>query len=159
MLCQDKKSIEGATRARLHSSEPCPDRVLAGRVRYLPDVDVLLLEVVDWRRVDILEDMEHYGDFNTDHKLIEVVRGRPGSYPNRLKLRYSRTMPSSGDWGDRLANPLSPTARVGDRVLFFTNEWFESCRVVYATPSALSAVRTTVPAPKRPEDEASLGIM
>jgi len=49
--------------------------------------------------------------------------------------------------------------QVGGRVLLFTNGWFDSCQFVPATPSALSAVRTTVPAPKRPEDEAPLGIM
>jgi hypothetical protein len=58
-----------------------------------------------------------------------------------------------------LGNPVSPFHHTGDRVLFFTNLIFESCQVVPATPSALSVVRTTVPVPKRDEDEIPEGLM
>src|SRR6185437_9619380 len=39
-------AIKTAAMFRLTDSrDPCPDRVLASRVRYLPDIEVLLLEV------------------------------------------------------------------------------------------------------------------
>jgi hypothetical protein len=156
LLRQDEQRILAATEARLISREPCPDRILAGRVRYLPDVDVLLLEVVDFQQDEVNTEGELSYEFNTDYKLIEVIRG-PEHYPSRLRLRYRPTAlsPSEGEEMGTLAlgNPVSPLHHTGDRVLFFTNLIFESCQVVPATPSALTAVRTTVGAPKLPEDE------
>lgn len=46
-LRKDKQGIEAATIKRLHSQNPCPDEMLAARVRYLPDVSVALRDVVD----------------------------------------------------------------------------------------------------------------
>lgn len=158
LLWQDQQNIEAATLARLKSREPCPDRVLGGRVRYLPDVNVLLLEVLDSQREDINEEGERSVAFNTDYKLIEVIRGHSG-YPNALKLRYRQTIPSPVDGRRPIANPLSPLHQAGDRVLFFTNHTFESCQVVPATHSALSVVRTSNPGPKLPEDQIPEGLM
>ena len=56
LLWQDKDAIEAATVSRLKSRTPCPDRVLAGRVRYLPDLNVELLEVANWRRENVNEE-------------------------------------------------------------------------------------------------------
>ena len=161
LLRQDEQRILAATEARLISREPCPDRILAGRVRYLPDVDVLLLEVVDFQQENVNTEGELSHEFNTDYKLIEVVRG-PKNYPSRLKLRYRQTgfsPPEGAETGSvGFGNPVSPFHHIGHRVLFFTNLIFESCQVVPATPSALAAVRTTVGAPKLPEDEIPMGI-
>jgi len=161
LLWQDETKIMAATYARLISREPCPDRILAGRVRYLPDVDILLLEVADSQQEDVNTEGEASQEFNTDYKLIEVIRGRT-DYPTKLRLRHRQTAlsPSEGTgmgpFG--LANPLSPIHKVGGRVLFFTNLTFESCQLVPATPSALSVVRTTAPAPKFDEDQIPVGL-
>jgi hypothetical protein len=40
-------------------------------------------------------------------------------------------------------------------VLFFTNDFFDSCQVLPATVSAIAAVRTTVPAATYSEDEST----
>jgi hypothetical protein len=161
LLWQDEERIKAATRERLISSERCPDRILAGRVRYLPDVDILLLEVVDSQQEDVNEEGQQSQEFNTNYKLIEVIRGRT-NYPNKLRLRYRQStlspLEGTGMGSFALLNPLSPYHKAGDRVLFFTNLTFESCQLVPATPSALSVVRTTVPAPKRDEDQIPMGL-
>jgi hypothetical protein len=161
LLWQDEEKAKAATHTRLISREPCPDRILAGRVRYFPDVDILLLEVVDSQQEDVNTEGMLSHEFNTDYKLIKVIRGRT-NYPNRLKLRYRQTAlsPSEGAGMDpfALGNPLSPFHQPGERVLFFTNLTFESCQLVPATPSALSVVRTTLPAPRRDEDEIPEGL-
>jgi hypothetical protein len=155
-LWQDEEKIKAATRARLISRERCPDRILAGRVRYLPAVDILLLEVVDSQLENVNEAGQQSQEFNTDYKLIEVVRGRT-NYPNKLSLRYRQDTLSPlegiGAVSFVLTNPFSPYNKLGDRVLFFTNLIFESCQIVPATPTALSVVRTTVAAPKLDEDQ------
>jgi hypothetical protein len=162
LLRQDEERIMAATHARLISREPCPDRILAGRVRYLPDVDILLLQVVDSQQENVNTEGELSHDFYTDYKLIEVIRG-PKNYPNRLRLRYRPTALSPSEGAEMgtiaLGNPVSPLHHSGDRVLFFTNLIFESCQVVPATPSALAAVRTTTGAPKLDEDQIPEGIM
>ncbi len=110
LVWHDKQAIEARATARLHGSgNPCPDSVLAGRIRYLPDLHVELHEVADYN--------------------------------------HSQAKPA----------PVSPSLKVGDRVLAFTGATFESCQVVQATPPAESAVRSTVPALKRREDEVSIG--
>ncbi len=161
LLWQDEEKIKAATRERLISSEPCPDRILAGRVRYLPDMDILLLEVVDFQQEDINEEGEQSQDFNTVYKVIEVIRGRT-NYPNKLRLRYRELtlspLEGNGMGGMALLNPLNPHHKAGDQVLFFTNHTFETCQVVPATPSALSVVRTTVPAPKFSGDQILEGL-
>lgn len=161
LLRQDEERILAATHARLTSREPCPDRILAGRVRYLPDVDILLLEVVNFQQEDVNTERELSHEFNTDCKLIEVIRGRK-NYPSRLRLRYRQTGLSPPEGAEMatlaLGNPVSPFHHTGDRVLFFTNLIFESCQVVPATPAALTAVRTTVGAPKLDEDEIPMGL-
>jgi len=151
-LWQDKINIEAAVVSRLKGREPCPDRVLAGRVRYLPDVDVLLLRVTHFRRMPINMDDQDSEEFITDYDLVEVIRGR--STRNSWKgVRYNPLIPSPADPLQRIANPMSPLHQVGDLVVMFSNHHFYSCQVVPATPSALSALRAAIPAPRYPEDE------
>jgi hypothetical protein len=49
LLWKDSQEILAATAARLTPKDPCPARILAGRVRSLPDLNVALLEVVGSR--------------------------------------------------------------------------------------------------------------
>jgi len=37
-------------------SEKCPNSIIEGRMRYLPDISVLLLEVTGSRRIDVNEE-------------------------------------------------------------------------------------------------------
>jgi hypothetical protein len=118
-LWQDLKDAEEAAAARLRSSNPCPDRILAGRVRYLLDMNVSLLEVAN----------EANGPA---YKISEVIhhyeKGRPVEIPQAVL----------------------PGAHPGDRFLYFDAAKFDSCQIVPDTPSAEAAVRSAVPAPRRP---------
>lgn len=155
LLSQDENAIEAATLARLKSNDPCPDPILSGRVRYIPDIDVVLLESTGFKGESVNED--GLGDpIGAHYRLIDVVRGRPSKFWE--SVRASATVPYPGDYGRRLPNTGLQWAKPGQRVLAFSNPNFDSCRLVLATPAALSAVRSAVPAPRRAEDEAILGI-
>jgi hypothetical protein len=52
LLWADRQAIGTRTAARLASQNPCPDQVLAGRVRTLPDLNVALLDFVNSRSVE-----------------------------------------------------------------------------------------------------------
>jgi hypothetical protein len=157
-LWQDRAAIEAATVSRLGSRNPCPDDMLAGRVRSLPDLNIELLEVMK-SRGDGINNYE--GDpvlcriTATDYRLIEVIRGSAGE--PRIGIGYRNRIPAPLSVGESIWNPVRPPSQRGDRVLYFSGAKFQSCRVVSATPSALSAVRTAVAAPKRREDDLSSG--
>jgi hypothetical protein len=152
-LWQDEKNIQTATLDRLHSRNPCPDRVLEGRVRYLLDVDVLLLEVEGSHQTTVDEEGEHYPETDVSYKLVRVVRGQAEGYPSRFTMRLRRLIPAVAEPTSTMSNPVPYSTRRGDRVLYFTNDDFDSCRIVPATPSALATVETTAHAPKLREDE------
>lgn len=162
LLWQDEEKIKAETRARLSSREPCPDFILSDRVRYLPDLDVLLLEVVDSRTAEGGSAGPGSKNSNTEYKLIEVIRGRKrdadqigGRYWNDALTQSQESM-GKGQLPTGSPNPLHLLP--GERVLFFTNHLFESCQVVPATPSALATVRTTPGAPRLPEDQILEGL-
>jgi hypothetical protein len=156
LLWQDKNSIEVATQTRLNGIDRCPDRILAGRVKYLPDMDVVLLESTGFKTQIVNE--QGLRDKNlANYKLIEVLQGRSSKKPlefNNASLTthfssdYLRTLPDMGP---------EPT-KTGERVLVFSNLYFDSCRVVQAKPSTLLAVRNAIPAPRRSEDELLTGL-
>jgi len=130
-LWADRRAIRIRTAARLASENPCPDQILAGRVRTLPDLNVALLDVVSSRSA------------GTDYRLREVIRGGPEG-----------PLIEMGE----IENPMPPPhPNLGDRFLYFSGAHFDSCRIVPATPSAEAAVRKTAPAPRRKEDEVSFG--
>jgi hypothetical protein len=165
MLWQDMETARSSAYARLTGHLPCPDSILADRVRHLPDLDVLLLEAIDPQQGDVnVKGEVSHGDY-INYKLIDVVRG-PNTYPSKMRLRWRQNAMSLSEEPSRelgtvpfgLRNPLPPYPRPGDRLLFFTNLTFESCQLVPATPSALSAVRNTPGAPRLPEDEIPMGL-
>lgn len=151
LLWQDKITTETRTLARLKSNQPCPDRILAARVRYLPDVSVLLLESKGFKTENVNEEGMSIPEIWTNYKLIEVLRGR--SWQPSQPIRSSPTVPYPGDYDRRLPNMGLQWAYKGQRVMLFSNLNFDSCRVVAATPSAESAVRATGLAPRRAEDQ------
>jgi len=154
---QDKQAIDAAVVARLKSTEPCPDRILAGRVRYLPDLDLLLLEMTNSRTERINEEGQDLDEFYSDYRVVENLRG--SSQRTWNSVRYRDWIPSPTDPTQRIFNRAKYTPPgPGNRELMFTNFVFDSCALIPATPSALSIVRGAAPAPRRAEDETVYGL-
>jgi hypothetical protein len=144
LLWRDKQAIEARAAARLQrQANPCPDWVLAGRVRTLPDLKVELLEVTSSRR-------EAGKELTTSFRLKEVIPGREEGH--WTDVPYERFIPSPANPSERIANPVPPFLKAGDRALAFIGAKFDSCWMVPDTPSAESAVRTALPAPRRSDD-------
>jgi hypothetical protein len=152
LLWQDRKRIEEVAEARLTSGDPCPDRILTGRVRTLPDLNVALLEVVKSKMVRFRNEGIPNDLVVVDFELKEAIRGKPeGPWTN---FRFRQYIPSPVPLAGEIPNPfggLNP--KPGDRFLYFSGANFASCRIVPATSSAESAVRMAVPGPKRTEDD------
>jgi hypothetical protein len=147
LLWQDKNWTEVATQTRLNGNDRCPDRILAGRVKYLPDMDVVLLESTGFKAGS--GNKQDRVDKNlANYKLIEVLRGRSSK---DLEFRKSHSI--SGDYLRSLPDTGLELAKPGERMLVFSNLYFDSCRVVQAKPSTLLAVRNAARAPRRAEDE------
>ncbi len=154
LLWSDQLAIADATAVRLRSENPCPDRIVDGRVRTLPDLNVSLLEVVDSRSQAINDEGDRTQEIVTDYRLREVIRGHPDA-SEMTAIRYRRRIASpTGE----ITNPLGPSyPKRGERFLFFSGAHFDSRRIIPATPSAESAVRAAVPAIKRREDQVGWG--
>jgi hypothetical protein len=155
-LWQDAQAIQAATLERLRAGK-CPDSIIDGRMRYLPDMSVLLLEVTSSRRIMVNEGGHETEDWFTDYELKGVIRGR--SFGTWKNVRFRRTIPSPMNPMQPMANQNWPQTKIGSEVLFFGNLHFDSCRFIPATPSALAIARnSTIPA-KRPEDEIQHGLL
>jgi hypothetical protein len=152
LLWKDRKEIEGRTIVRLQSADPCPDRVLSGRVRYLLDLNVALLEVAASRSEDINYEGSRSKDIVTDYRMKEAIRGKPEGPWTGVRHRW--TIPSPVTTGGEISNPMQPVyPKRGDQFLYFSGADFDSCRIVPATPSAQAAVRTAMTPPRRIEDD------
>jgi len=154
-IWRDAQTIQQATYQQL-ISEKCPNSIIEGRMRYLPDISVLLLEVTGSRRIDVNEEGGRAEDWFTDYKLKEVIQGQTfGSWKN---VRFQRTIPSPKDPTRQITNQIWPSTKIGSQVLFFGGLGFYSCRFIPATPSALEIVRNTPVPMKRPEDQIPRGL-
>jgi hypothetical protein len=154
-ISQDVETIQKATYRQL-ISEKCPDSIIEGRMQYLPDVSVLLLEVTGSRRLEVNEEGGKVEDWFTDYKLKEAIRGKSfGSWKN---VRFRRTIPSPMDPTRQIANQIWPETKIGQEVLYFGGLGFYSCRFIPATRSALNIVRNSPIPAKRPEDEIPRGL-
>lgn len=154
-ISQDVERIQKATYWQL-ISDKCPDSIIDGRMRYLPDVSVLLLEVTGSRRIEVNEGGGRVEDWLTDYKLKEAIRGKSfGSWKN---VRFQRTIPSPMDPTRQMANQIWPETKIGQEVLYFGGLGFYSCRFIPATPSALDIVRNAPIPVKRPEDQIPRGL-
>jgi hypothetical protein len=149
-------AIEQAAATRLDSQDPCPDRILAGRVRSLLDLNVALVEIVNSRFESFNDEGAPREDLVADFRFVEAIRGEPrGPWTN---IRFRSAIPSSTGARAVTANPLGPlNPKPGERFLFFSGANFDSCQVVPATPSAEAAVRNTTPAPRYIENAAPIG--
>jgi len=154
-ISQDVERIQKATYRQL-ISDKCPDSIIDGRMRYLPDVSVLLLEVTGSRRIEVNEEGGRAEDWLTDYKLKEAIRGKSfGSWKN---VRFQRTIPSPMDPTRQIANQIWPETKIGQEVLYFGGLGFYSCRFIPATPPALDIVRNAPIPVKRPEDQIPRGL-
>jgi hypothetical protein len=152
LLWADRQVIVAATAARLNSGDPCPARILAGRVRYLPDLNIALLEVVRSRSDEVNYEGDLRREIVTDYRLKEVIRGHAdGPWTG---IRYREDIPFPLSPTGKIVNQMGAVeAKPGDRFLYFSGAHFDSCRIVPATPSAEPAVRTAIPATRRREDD------
>jgi hypothetical protein len=155
-LAQDAERIQSAALARLKSTDPCPVRIVAGRLRYLTDVSVSLIESEGWRH----EPMNMEGSLGTrtvtDYKLIEVLRGFP---VQSLKSVEARSwVPFPGDYTKQLPNHGPQWPERGKQILLFSNHSFDSCQLVPAAPEAIAVLRNAKPTPKRVEDQTGLSL-
>ncbi|MGA9979896.1 MAG: hypothetical protein WBQ08_14830 [Candidatus Sulfotelmatobacter sp.] len=151
----DAKAIQAAAYQQL-ISEKCPDSIIEGRMRYLPDISVFLLEVTGSRRIEVNEEGGQTEDWFTDYKLKEVIRGQ--NYGSWKNVRFGRSIPSPEDPTRRIANQIYPSTKIGTQVLFFGYVGFDACRFIPATQSAMEIVRKTPVPPKRPEDQIPMGL-
>jgi hypothetical protein len=158
-ISNDVRAIQDATYQQLISSK-CPDSIIEGRMRYLPDISVLLLEVTGSRRIEVNEEGGRAEDWFTDYKVKEVIRGPNFGYLGSWKnVRSSKMIPSPHDPRRLIANQIYPETKVGAQVLFFGNLVFYSCRFIPGTPSNIDIVRKTPVPPKRAEDQILRGLL
>lgn len=155
-ISHDVETIQQATYSQLISGK-CPDSIIEGRMRYLPDVSVLLLEVTGSRQIEVNEEGGKVEDWFTDYKLKEAIRGK--SFGSLKSVRFQRTIPSPMDSTLLIANQIWPETKIGQEVLYFGGLGFYSCRFIPATPSALAIVRNAPIPAKRPEDEIPRGLL
>lgn len=154
-IWQDIQSIRRRTYQQLISGK-CSDSIVDGRMRYLPDITILLLEVTGSRRIEVNEEGDKTEDWFTDYRLIETIRGQASDSWNNIRFR--RTIPSVEDPTRTMANQMWAETKVGTRVLFFGNPRFYSCRLIPASASTLEIVRNAPMPPKRPEDQVPWGL-
>jgi len=154
-LWRDIQSIQHDTYQQLISGR-CPDSIVEGRMRYLPDITVSLLEVTGFRRIEVNEEGDRSEDSFTDYSLKQTLRGKSsGPWKN---IRFRQTISALDDPTQIMANQTWPETKIGTLILFFEAPKFHSCRLIPATPSALEIIRKTPVAPKRAEDEIPWGL-
>jgi len=154
LLWKDRQEILEATAARFTPNDPCPDRVLAGRVRSLPDLNIALLEVVRAKRLDVNTEGDVSSEIVVDYRQKEAILGNPEGPWTDMRIRQviHRPLLHAGT----MANPALKTfPRAGERFLYFSGAKFDSCRIVPATASAEAAVRGAVRPDRRSEDDVS----
>jgi hypothetical protein len=147
----DAKSIAALARNQIQSGK-CPDSIVEGRMKYLPDITVTLLEVSGTRQVNVTEDDGgNVSDWFTDYKFKEAIRGTSaGPWTN---IRHREFIPVPGQDSGETANQMYPETKLGTEVLYFAGAGFSTCKFIPATASNLSIVRNAPPAPRLAEDE------
>ena len=143
LAAQDEENIERAIGARLHSSNPCPDRILPHRVRDASDI--LLVEV---QHVGPEMRSKAYGMTfpRVDYKLLRVLKGK--SDRPLKSFQHSSLVYDPEDPRQQMPNPAIQLLHPGARVLMFSNEpWQvdEACEIVAATDSAIQTIHSRLP--------------
>ena len=105
---KDRQVIVDATAVRLASADPCPARILEGRVRTLPDLNVALLEVVRSRD----EELNYEGDRSAQNRYgLSVEGSHSAGSPRGLgpTSLYRYTVPWSLPSRRERLNPIRPS--------------------------------------------------
>ena len=153
-LWEDRETVIRAAASRLASPNPCPDTVLAGRVRRLLEVVVERREVTDPIVAGATSPMTAARASRPGYRLKERLSGSAEWFP---RFNGAET-PGNYPWGFLWRrDPVTPSLKTGDEVLVFLGADFQSCRIVPATASAEAAVRTAVLALRRSEDRPEQG--
>ena len=154
-LWEDREAVIRAAASRLASPNPCPDRILAGRVRRLLNLMVERREVTDPILAGATSPVAPAAASRPGYRLKETIWRSDEWVPTFNGVGATPdTYPRGFVWH---RDPVAPSLKAGDEVLVFLGADFQSCRIVPATASAEAAVRTAVPAPRRREDENSVG--
>lgn len=150
-LWRDRAANEQAAADRLRSHDPCPDRILSGRLKTLLDIDIAVLELENSRLVEFSNEGDREGETVMNFRLVETIRGKPrGPWNN---FRFRKKIPSPKDPNTETWNLIAwLNPKPGNRFLYFGGARFDSCRIVPATPSAEAAVHAAIPASRRDED-------
>ena len=130
--------VKITTARRLGSRDPCPDRILAGRVRRLPDLVVEIREVTDPRPVGLTNEVETSGPSRPGFRLMTGGAGQRRGCPEVLPTPDIRPC---AVWLLVAQGSIRAVARA-----WRTGCWpssvstLKSCRTVPATASAELAV-------------------
>src|SRR5450432_1306532 len=149
-IWHDVEAIQASALDRLRRGK-CPDSIIEGRMRYLPDLSVFLLEVAGSRRIEVKEEGGMAEEWLTDYQLKEKIRGHSSESWKNVRFRWKISAP--GDPARTVATQVWPQPRIGSRVLYLGGLAFSSCWIIPATPSALELVHKIPAPPKRREDE------
>ena len=84
-LFADRQTVAQAADARVRSPDPCPDRILPGRVRYLPDLNVALLEVLETKSQEVRVGAVHW----TEIRYERPVEGGASGAATRAVDRHA----------------------------------------------------------------------
>lgn len=134
----DRRAIEQAALARVHSSDPCPDEILPHRAR---DVSDILLAEVKSVGPELSE--EGYGRYRlVDFDLLEVLKGKVHQPLHSVRFLLNTYEPGSGR---EMPDPDAKSIRPGARVLMFSDIG-GPCQTVEATDSALQTIRKALAA-------------
>jgi len=146
---EDMEQISFAARRRLDSRTPCPDRILAARVKHFPKLDIRLAEVTQANgtiRLWSPRDSEPYRTARLQE--IKILRGK--------KEDASATV-EEPMWIHRgptreFANPAAGLLKPGAQFLIFSGREVRlesACTMVSATPYALQILQRALVANDR----------
>jgi hypothetical protein len=138
---QDQENIQHAVELRLHSSNPCPDRILPRRAR--DTSDILLVEVKGVSPE--LED--EYGRYHlANYELLRVLKGKL----NRPLKAVGHPSVINGKSDQQMPNPAVQLLHPGTRVLMFSDNSTNvdtPCEIVAATDSAMQTIQSALAQP------------
>ncbi len=133
----DEENIQHAVDVRLHSTNPCPDRILPRRARDLPNI--LLVRVKD-------EGPELDSDGRYRWVTYDLLRVLKGSANLPLKhVLYPSALDDQGKSARKMSDPDMQLYRPGSRVLMFPGAY--TCEKTAATDSAIQAVQSALAQP------------
>ena len=150
-LVHDIDLVNLAAIARINSANSCPDRIIAARARYWPDISVVLAKSLGSHEVAVNEVGHPTIEVQTHYDAVKVLRG---GFPSGFQFVTA---------GPALPNPAYPlkidrllATNPGDLVMIFYGP--QTCSVIPATPSAIAAFQNTSLEPRRVEDERVTGL-